>query len=276
MTSDENSFHATSVHPAHGFARFAILLGLVLWSQGAAAQEAGAQDSGIPDLGAAVERSLDLSITDPDEIALVCGGETALGEPVFAQNCASCHTTGAGEGNRAGPALNGLFGRTAGSVEGFDYSQALRAAGAEGMIWERETLHAYLTDPQGFLPGGSKTGPAIDDTLERTNLMTWLRVNTQPPPPARGEVEVPAAVLAMAGDVAYGEYLAAECAGCHLLDGTASGNIPPITGLDRQAFLTAMYEYRLGARPNQTMQRAARSLDEEALAALAAYFAELE
>lgn len=226
--------------------------------------------------GAAAAQTLDLSITDPDEIAAICGGDINAGEPLFAAHCAACHTVGADEPDLAGPNLHALFGRTAGTRDGFDYSEALIAAGTAGMIWERETLHAYLSDPVAHVPGGAKDGPAIGDELARMHLLTWLRVNTTPPPPAPGEIELPAELLAMQGDVAYGEYLASECAGCHQLDGTASGGVPAIIGLDPEGFLLAMYEYRLGTRPNAAMQTVSRSLGDEELAALAAYFATLQ
>jgi cytochrome c2 len=52
-----------------------------------------------------------------------------------------------------GPALNNTYGNTVAHVEGFRYSPALREAGASGMVWDEETLAAYLADPRGFIRG---------------------------------------------------------------------------------------------------------------------------
>lgn len=77
---------------------------------------------------------------------------------------------------------------------------------------------------------------------------------------------------AMAGDVEWGAYLAAECTTCHRRDGSADG-IPAITGWPEAGFVAALRAYRGGARSSQTMQTVARGLDDGDIAALAAYFA---
>ena len=216
-------------------------------------------------------QTLDLSITDPDEIAAVCGGDAGMGEPLFVEHCAACHQIGAEAENGVGPHLYAVFGRVPGSVEGYGYSEALTAAASEGWIWERETLHAYITDPQHFLPGTKMNFDGIADEQTRQHLFTYLRTATTPPPPPPGSVEVPPEVLAMEGDVAYGEYLSSECVGCHQLNGQTAG-VPSITGWPTAPFITAMFEYRLGSRPNATMATLARRLNDEEIVALAAYF----
>ena len=221
-------------------------------------------------LGApALAQTPDLSLSDPDEIAAVCGGDLGTGAAIFAASCAACHgVTDEAQGLPGlGPHLFAVFGRRIGAVEGFGYSQALLTRGGDGAVWERDTLHAWLGTPQGFAPGAAPH-PVLANPTEIQNLLTHLRVVSQPPPPPRGSVVVPDAVLAMQGDVEYGAFLAAECAGCH----QAAGSIAPVEGLPRTTFLTAMFEYRLGSRDNSTMRNIAGQLDDEALAALAAYF----
>jgi cytochrome c len=78
--------------------------------------------------------------------------------------------------------------------------------------------------------------------------------------------------LAMAGDTAYGEYLATECVTCHARAGKA---IPAITGRDRTEIIVALYAFKAGARTNQTMQTVAASLGDAEIAALADYLAQL-
>ena len=234
---------------------------------------ASAQSDALARLAAAGD-GLDIGITDPDEIAAVCGGDSGLGEAVFAENCAACHTLQADAGHGIGPSLYGVIGRAPGTAEGFDYSDAFTAAATEGWIWERQVMHAFVADPQGFLPGSEHTA-AIADEQTRQDLLTYMRTAATPPPPEPGTVRVPDEVLAMQGDVAYGEYLANECVGCHQLDGQ-SGGVPSITGWHPEPFITFMFEYRLGSRPNQTMVNIARRLSDEEIVALAAYFATIE
>jgi len=75
----------------------------------------------------------------------------------------------------------------------------------------------------------------------------------------------------LAGDPAYGEYLASECVTCHQLDGTYDG-IPPISGWPRPDFIRALLAYKAGLRDNAVMVSVADSLADDEMAALAAYF----
>ncbi len=99
----------------------------------------------------------------------VAGPDPALvakGEGVFRQ-CSSCHQVGEGAKHRAGPQLNGVMGRVVGAAEGFKYSSAFKAANAEGMVWNEETLAAFLADPKGYMSGTrmSFRGIKSDDDL---------------------------------------------------------------------------------------------------------------
>jgi cytochrome c553 len=84
--------------------------------------------------------------------------------------------------------------------------------------------------------------------------------------------------LAAAADDAklksYGRHLAQECTGCHRIDGVDNG-IPSIIGWDAQRFMTTVRFYQAGARTNPVMVSVANSLDDEQLAALAAYYGSL-
>lgn len=73
---------------------------------------------------------------------------------------------------------------------------------------------------------------------------------------------------------AYGEHLSRECVACHRLDGTDTG-IPSIVAWDSDQFVATMKFYQQGLRDNLAMVSVAKSLDEEQLRALAAYFASL-
>ena len=89
------------------------------------------------------------------------------------------------------------------------------------------------------------------------------------------EAEMPPEPLLLEGDVEYGEYLSGECTTCHQISGDADG-IPAIVQWDEVMFKLAMHEYKLKTRENPVMQLVAGRLGDEEIAALAAYFADLE
>jgi cytochrome c len=76
--------------------------------------------------------------------------QPAADEALFRKNCQTCHSLVAGDVQRAGPSLDRIFGRKVGALAGFHYSQALKDA---DFAWTAEALDAWLTDPQGYLPG---------------------------------------------------------------------------------------------------------------------------
>jgi cytochrome c len=96
------------------------------------------------------------------------------GRRVFAR-CRSCHTLPEGGANMTGPNLWGVFGRQAGSVEGYNYSPALREA---DFTWTAEQLDQWLNDPRGFLPGNKMAFAGVRDETDRRDLIAWLKVET--------------------------------------------------------------------------------------------------
>ena len=89
--------------------------------------------------------------------------------------CRSCHTIVEGGANMTGPNLHGLFGRTAGSVEKFNYSDGVKAA---GFIWDPSHLDKWLADPRGYIPGNRMTFVGIKDPQDRNDLIAYLLVKT--------------------------------------------------------------------------------------------------
>ena len=86
-----------------------------------------------------------------------------------------------------------------------------------------------------------------------------------------------ATVAAAADDAklrSYGRHLAQECTGCHRIDGIDNG-IPSIVAWDTDRFVSTIRFYQAGARTNPVMVSVAKSLDEDQLAALAAYYGSL-
>jgi cytochrome c len=98
----------------------------------------------------------------------------AQGEALFRQ-CASCHQIGEGATNRTGPMLNHTYGAPIGAHDGFRYSPAFTEANASGMVWNDETLTAYLTDPRGFLPGNRMAFRGLRSADEAAAMIAYIR-----------------------------------------------------------------------------------------------------
>jgi len=75
--------------------------------------------------------------------------DPTAGEAAF-RKCQVCHDIGEGARNKLGPALNGLDGRKAGTVEGYDYSEANKNS---GIVWSEASFKEYIVDSAGKIPG---------------------------------------------------------------------------------------------------------------------------
>jgi cytochrome c len=105
------------------------------------------------------------------------GADLDKGKKIFAR-CQACHTLDEGGANRIGPNLHGIFGRKAGALEGFSYSKAMAAKGAEGLVWNEETLTQYLHKPAAMIPGTAMAFPGLRKDDEIANLIAYLKVET--------------------------------------------------------------------------------------------------
>ena len=83
--------------------------------------------------------------------------------------------------------------------------------------------------------------------------------------------EVSDEILAIVGDIDYGEYLSSECTTCHHAQGLDEG-IPSITGWPIESFVWALHSYKSGARKHPIMEMITQRLSNEEIAALAIFF----
>lgn len=209
-------------------------------------------------------------------------GDIEAGEKAFSK-CKGCHQLGAGAKDRIGPHLNGIFGRRAGAHEGYKYSKSMQRAGDDGLTWTAETLDAYIENPRALVSKTRMSFRGMKDAEDRANLLAFLRDYSDSPsnlpeaePTATAtDHDLDPAILALKGDPEYGEYLSSECLTCHQSDGSASG-IPSITHWPEEDFVVAMHAYKRKLRPHPVMQMMAGRLNDDEIAALAAYFKDLE
>ena len=109
--------------------------------------------------------------------AVGADGDPTRGEQIY-RRCQGCHSIDA---NRVGPRHAGLFGRRAGSLDDYNYSDAMRAS---GIVWDETTLDQFLTAPRKFIPGTKMPFAGIPDPQERADLIAYLKKATaQAPPP---------------------------------------------------------------------------------------------
>jgi cytochrome c len=91
------------------------------------------------------------------------------------KKCMVCHTIEEEATKKLGPSLRGIVGRKAATVEGYKYSDAMLAKGAEGVVWDEATLTAYLPDPRKFVPGTKMAFPGLKNPEEVADIIAFLK-----------------------------------------------------------------------------------------------------
>ncbi|WP_170432788.1 c-type cytochrome [Ruegeria arenilitoris] len=205
-------------------------------------------------------------------------GDAEAGKVVF-EECSSCHQVGKGAENKIGPHLNGVFGRKAAGLEGFNYSKSLTRAGNSGLEWHADTLSDYVENPRAFASGTRMNFAGLKNPEDRANVVAYLRGFSDNPsdipeadPTAKGtDHSIDPEILAIQGDPEYGAYLSNECTTCHQIEGGDEG-IPSIVYWPAEDFVVALHAYKEKKRPHPVMQMIAGRLNNDEIAALAAYF----
>ena len=114
--------------------------------------------------------------------ALLVASALAAASPASAQDiaagerswnkCRACHQIGEGAKNIVGPQLNGLFGRTAGTVDGYSYSAANKNS---GITWDEAVFAEYIKDPRAKIPGTKMVFAGIKNEKEIADLTAFLK-----------------------------------------------------------------------------------------------------
>lgn len=103
--------------------------------------------------------------------AALAAGDPAAGEKVFLV-CKTCHQIGEGAKNGVGPEQNGLVGRKAGTVEGYNYTEANKNS---GIVWTEDKLKEYLQDPRKMIPGTKMVFAGLKDEQKIDDVIAYLK-----------------------------------------------------------------------------------------------------
>jgi len=126
--------------------------------------------------GAATEATAE---PEADLGTLLAAADPAAGEKVFGK-CKSCHTIEAGGPNRVGPNLHNVVGNKVAAHSDFAYSSAMSGLGG---TWTYENLDHFLANPKAFAPGTKMTFAGLAKATDRAEVISYLRANTENPPP---------------------------------------------------------------------------------------------
>lgn len=103
--------------------------------------------------------------------------EETAGHQLFVDHCAACHGRQADARIILAPTLQGIVGRTAGTVPGFPYSDALKKS---GIVWTQDNLHKWLADNAHFVPGTLMPHVSVSDPAEQIYLIAYLKTLKAP------------------------------------------------------------------------------------------------
>lgn len=125
-------------------------------------------------------------IATMDAHGKLAGGQEFLADPKtlpngarqFMRKCSICHTLQPGSARRAGPSLYSVFGRQAGTVSDYSYSNTLQNS---AIIWSETTINALFdVGPDAYIPGTKMPMQRIQDPMDRQDLIAFLLEVTDP------------------------------------------------------------------------------------------------
>jgi len=99
------------------------------------------------------------------------GQSSGSGKEVFEKRCSGCHAL---DRDKEGPRLRGVYGRVAGLVDSFEYSEALKKS---KITWTDESLDSWLTDTEKLVPGNDMTFH-VEKAEERAEIIAYLKQNS--------------------------------------------------------------------------------------------------
>lgn len=103
-----------------------------------------------------------------------CGGgnEQPATDAQAVRGCLMCHSFDSNGPKRSGPSLYGVYGKAAGSQQGYNYSKAMKNS---GIVWSDETLDAFLRQPSAVVPGTRMVFSGEADPAKRRAMIAYLK-----------------------------------------------------------------------------------------------------
>ncbi|MGA2135741.1 MAG: c-type cytochrome [Bryobacteraceae bacterium] len=101
-------------------------------------------------------------------VAVTAQTETTSGRDLFERRCSGCHSL---DRDKEGPRLAGVYGRAAGTVASFNYSEALKNS---RITWDANSLDRWLAGPDKLIP---ETDMAfhLENAGERSAIIAYLK-----------------------------------------------------------------------------------------------------
>jgi cytochrome c len=98
-------------------------------------------------------------------------GDAARGKMLFEKRCTGCHSL---DQDKEGPRLHDVYGRQAGTVPNFPYSDALKTA---HITWDEASLDKWLTDTESVVPN-NEMAFHVPSAEERADIIRFLQVSS--------------------------------------------------------------------------------------------------
>ena len=126
-----------------------------------------------------VDTSADQAKTENqiDISALLALGDIDHGKSVF-KKCVACHSIAQDGGNKIGPKLYNVVGRTVGSLSDYKFSKALASYGRE---WTFEELNGFLIKPSKWIKGTKMAFAGLKKEKDRASVLLYLNENNDSP-----------------------------------------------------------------------------------------------
>jgi cytochrome c len=111
-------------------------------------------------------------------VALILSAGSAMaqsaerGERIFNQQCKACHTVEKGGASPIGPNLFGVVGRKAGTLAGYEASDAMKKS---GITWDDASLEEYLKAPKAKVPEGKMAFAGLKQATQLNDVIAYLK-----------------------------------------------------------------------------------------------------